>query len=113
MENSSILSCYLGFYALFNMNKNCSHLSVYLISALTMIQIIDNSGMKDMMRSCPNALVKFQVYNKENDATYADKRLNRIKTKNTIPMGPWAKMIVEGILQSSLGSSFIATIELY
>ncbi|XP_065060530.1 cation channel sperm-associated protein 2-like isoform X2 [Rhopilema esculentum] len=58
-------------------------------------EVKNNSGMKDMMRSCPNALVKFQVYNKENDATYADKRLNRIKTKNTIPLGPWAKMIVE------------------
>lgn len=54
--------------------------------------------MNEMMRTCSNALVKFQVYNKDNDATYADKRLNRIKTKNTIPMGPWAKMVVESIL---------------
>ena len=54
--------------------------------------------MNEMMRTCSNALVKFQVYDRGEDATYADKRLNRIKTKNTIPMGPWAKMVVESIL---------------
>lgn len=50
------------------------------------------------MRTSPNALVKFEVYNERENPTYKDKRLNRIKTKNTVPMGPWAKMVVEGIL---------------
>ena len=53
--------------------------------------------MNIMMKTCANALVKFKLYNQKERPTYADKRLNRIKTKNAIPVGPWAKMVVESI----------------
>ena len=58
----------------------------------------DEDGMKEMLRSCPNALIKFQVYRKTGNIAYKDKRLNRTKAKHAIPLGPWAKMVVESIL---------------
>ena len=60
--------------------------------------ILDDKNMHEMMRNSPNALVKFEVYSKNEVMKYTDKRLNRIKTKNAIPLGPWAKMVVESIL---------------
>ena len=54
--------------------------------------------MTEMMRSCPKTLFKFQVYDNNEEMTYKDKRLNRTKTKHTIPLGPWAKMVVGSIL---------------
>ena len=50
--------------------------------------------MADMLRESPHALVKFQVYTTKVEYTYEDRRLNRVKTKNTIPFGPWARMVV-------------------
>ncbi len=61
---------------------------------------LDDTSMSDMMRNFPNALVKFELYSHSEEMRYRDKRLNRIKTKNTIPLGPWAKQVVEGILFS-------------
>eukprot|EP00112_Aurelia_sp_Birch-Aquarium-sp1_P010828 Seg2299.5 transcript_id=Seg2299.5/GoldUCD/mRNA.D3Y31 product="Cation channel sperm-associated protein 2" protein_id=Seg2299.5/GoldUCD/D3Y31 len=58
-------------------------------------EVRDDSGMTEMLRSCPNALIKFQVYDKNEEMTYKDKRLNRTRTKHTIPLGPWAKLVVE------------------
>ena len=48
-----------------------------------------------MLKENPHGLVKFQVYSTKGESTYEDRRLNRVKTKNAIPFGPWAKMIVE------------------
>lgn len=58
-------------------------------------EVKDANKMDEMMRTCSNALVKFQVYTHGGDTAYADRRLNRIKTKSSIPMGPWAKMVVQ------------------
>ena len=59
------------------------------------LSIIENPAiMEDMLRESPHALVKFQVYTAKVECTYEDRRLNRVKTKNTIPFGPWARMIV-------------------
>jgi len=54
--------------------------------------------MAKMLKEHPHSLVKFQVYSTKGETTYEDRRLNRVKTKNAIPFGPWAKMIVESIL---------------
>ena len=51
-----------------------------------------------MLKETPHALVKFQVYTSKGETTYDDRRLNRVKTRNTIPFGPWARMIHESIL---------------
>ena len=51
--------------------------------------------MDKMLKENPHGLVKFQVYSTKGETTYEDRRLNRVKTKNAIPFGPWAKMIVE------------------
>ena len=59
------------------------------------LSIIENPAiMEDMLLESPHALVKFQVYTAKVECTYEDRRLNRVKTKNTIPFGPWARMIV-------------------
>eukprot|EP00794_Sanderia_malayensis_P009747 gene9747-10744_t len=63
-----------------------------------------DASMDSMMKSFPNALVKFETYSKTEEMIYTDRRLNRIKTKNTIPFGPWAKMVVEEIQQMSAES---------
>ena len=63
--------------------------------------------MNIMMRTCANALVKFKLYNQKERPTYTDKRLNRIKTKNAIPVGPWAKMVVESIFLKSMSLIFL------
>ena len=48
-----------------------------------------------MLIECPKAVIKFQLYSRKSDKTYEDRRLNRVKTKNTIPLGPWARKLVE------------------
>ncbi|XP_057308446.1 cation channel sperm-associated protein 2-like [Hydractinia symbiolongicarpus] len=52
------------------------------------------AAMFKMLRETPHALVKFHVYTTKAEVTYDDRRLNRVKTKNTIPFGPWARMII-------------------
>lgn len=59
---------------------------------------LDSTELMDkMLKENPHGLVKFQVYSTKGETTYEDRRLNRVKTKNAIPFGPWAKMIVESM----------------
>ena len=60
------------------------------------LSVLDSEELMDkMLKENPHGLVKFQVYSTKEETTYEDRRLNRVKTKNAIPFGPWAKMIVE------------------
>lgn len=54
--------------------------------------------MKQLLRETPQGLIKFQMYSssKKDEQRFKDRRLNRIKNKNTIPLGPWAHTVVEG-----------------
>ena len=52
--------------------------------------------MTKLLKECPQGLIKFQMYSKKDEQRFTDRRLNRIKNKNTIPLGPWAHTIVEG-----------------
>ena len=53
--------------------------------------------MKQLLRESPQGLIKFQMYSKKDEQRFTDRRLNRIKNKNTIPLGPWAHTVIEGI----------------
>ena len=52
--------------------------------------------MKQLLRETPQGLIKFQMYTKKDEQRFTDRRLNRIKNKNTIPLGPWAHTVIEG-----------------
>lgn len=59
---------------------------------------LDDDVMKQLLRETPQGLIKFQMYSssKKDEQRFKDRRLNRIKNKNTIPLGPWAHTVVEG-----------------
>ena len=52
--------------------------------------------MKELLRNTPEGLIKFQMYSKKDEQRFTDRRLNRVKNKNTIPLGPWAHTVIEG-----------------
>ena len=60
------------------------------------LPISDDEVMKQLLRESPQGLIKFQMYSKKDEQRYTDRRLNRIKNKNAIPLGPWAHTVIEG-----------------
>lgn len=64
--------------------------------------ISDDEVMKQLLRESPQGLIKFQMYTKKDEQRFTDRRLNRVKNKNTIPLGPWAHTVIEGIKISKL-----------
>ncbi|XP_015753936.1 PREDICTED: cation channel sperm-associated protein 2-like [Acropora digitifera] len=60
-------------------------------------EVTDDDVMKQLLRETPQGLIKFQMYSssKKDEQRFKDRRLNRIKNKNTIPLGPWAHTVVE------------------
>ncbi|XP_046839003.1 cation channel sperm-associated protein 2-like [Xenia sp. Carnegie-2017] len=58
-------------------------------------EIQDPDIMDKLLKESPFSLVKFQVYSKRNDLKFNDRRLNRVRNKNKIPFGPWARTVTE------------------
>ncbi|CAH3138853.1 unnamed protein product [Pocillopora meandrina] len=58
-------------------------------------EITDDEVMKQLLRETPQGLIKFQIYSKKDEQRFADRRLNRVKNKNAIPLGPWAHTVIE------------------
>ncbi|XP_022802655.1 cation channel sperm-associated protein 2-like isoform X2 [Stylophora pistillata] len=58
-------------------------------------EITDDEVMKQLLRETPQGLIKFQVYSKKDEQRFTDRRLNRVKNKNAIPLGPWAHTVIE------------------
>lgn len=58
--------------------------------------VSDDEVMKQLLRETPQGLIKFQIYSKKDEQRFADRRLNRVKNKNAIPLGPWAHTVIEG-----------------
>lgn len=50
--------------------------------------------MEKLLKESPQGLVKFQLYSKKDEQRFHDRRLNRVKNKNSIPLGPWAHTVV-------------------
>lgn len=57
----------------------------------------DDEVMKQLLRETPQGLIKFQMYSKKDEQRFTDRRLNRVKNKNAIPLGPWAHTVIEGM----------------
>ena len=57
----------------------------------------DDEVMKQLLRESPQRLIKFQMYSKKDEQRFTDRRLNRVKNKNAIPLGPWAHTVIEGM----------------
>ena len=67
------------------------------VSQQTWLDLIsDDEVMKQLLRESPQGLIKFQMYTKKDEQRFTDRRLNRVKNKNTIPLGPWAHTVIEG-----------------
>ncbi|XP_058956798.2 cation channel sperm-associated protein 2-like isoform X1 [Pocillopora verrucosa] len=58
-------------------------------------EVTDDEVMKQLLRETPQGLIKFQIYSKKDEQRFADRRLNRVKNKNAIPLGPWAHTVIE------------------
>ncbi|XP_078367481.1 cation channel sperm-associated protein 2-like isoform X1 [Oculina patagonica] len=58
-------------------------------------EITDDEVMKQLLRESPQGLIKFQMYSKKDEQRFTDRRLNRVKNKNAIPLGPWAHTVIE------------------
>lgn len=50
--------------------------------------------MHSLLKDNPQGLIKFQLYTKKDEQRFHDRRLNRVKNKNRIPLGPWAHTVV-------------------
>ena len=74
---------------------------------------VDDDVMKQLLRETPQGLIKFQMYSKKDEQRFTDRRLNRIKNKNTIPLGPWAHTVIEGTinLTSIIGVPIITKVK--
>ena len=51
--------------------------------------------MDKLLKESPFSLVKFQVYSKREEMKFNDRRLNRVRNKNRIPFGPWARTVAD------------------
>lgn len=58
--------------------------------------------MEKLLYESPQQMVNFKVYKRdtvgEEDGGELDRRLMRIKNQNHLPLGVWAKWVVESIL---------------
>ena len=58
--------------------------------------------MDKLLKESPFSLVKFQVHSKRDEMKFNDRRLNRVRNKNRIPFGPWARSVTESTLKSNM-----------
>ncbi|KAK3733236.1 hypothetical protein QZH41_002002 [Actinostola sp. cb2023] len=61
--------------------------------------------MDALLKDSPQGLIKFQLYSKKDEQRFHDRRLNRVKNKNSIPLGPWAHTVVVKVMKFSSGTA--------
>ena len=69
------------------------------------VSVIEPGILEKVLLSTPEQMVKFKVYIRDergDEADMIDRRLTRIKNQNKLPLGVWAKMVVESILKCYL-----------
>lgn len=62
---------------------------------MLILSFAEDEVMYKLLKESPHALIKFQMYSKKEEQKFGDRRLNRLKNKNSIPLGPWAHTVVE------------------
>ena len=70
-------------------------------SVVILILPIEPANLEKVLLENPEQMIKFKVYKREEieeiDAD-VDRRLNRVKNQNKLPLGVWASWVVESIL---------------
>ena len=58
--------------------------------------------MEKLLYEAPQQMVNFKVYKRDqvDQVADVDRRLTRIKNQNHLPLGVWAKWVVESILMA-------------
>ncbi len=67
--------------------------------------MVEPGILEKVLQSTPEQMVKFKVYIRDvrdDEVGMIDRRLTRIKNQNKLPVGVWAKMVVESILKCYL-----------
>ena len=76
-------------------------MSCYPIYEYGFFLITEPGILEKVLLNTPEQLVKFKAYirdEKDDDTDMIDRRLTRIKNQNRLPLGVWAKMVTESIL---------------
>ena len=66
------------------------------------ISMVEPGILEKVLLNTPEQMVKFKVYIRDergDEADVVDRRLTRIKNQNKLPLGVWAKLVVESILK--------------
>ena len=69
------------------------------------VSMVEPGILEKVLLNTPEQMVKFKVYKRDerdDEADMIDRRLTRIKNQNKLPLGVWAKMVVESILKITL-----------
>ena len=64
--------------------------------------MVEPGILEKVLLNTPEQLVKFKVYKRDergDEDDMVDRRLTRIKNQNKLPLGVWAKLVVESILE--------------
>ena len=71
----------------------------------SIVSMVEPGILEKVLLNTPEQMVKFKVYKRDerdDEADMIDRRLTRIKNQNKLPLGVWAKMVVESILKITL-----------
>ena len=68
------------------------------------LYVTDGEILRKMLLEAPHQLIKFKVYRHDGETaeTNVDRRLTRVKNKNKLPLGVWARSVVEGQCDATL-----------
>ena len=63
------------------------------------IPVEDSALLEKLLLDNPEQTVKFKVYKRDScpEISSVDRRLTRVKNKNRLPVGVWARWVVESI----------------
>ena len=70
-----------------------------LLSMILHILVEDSALLEKLLLDNPEQTVKFKVYKRDccPEISSVDRRLTRVKNKNRLPVGVWARWVVESI----------------
>ena len=70
-----------------------------LLSMILHILVEDSALLEKLLLDNPDQTVKFKVYKRDccPEISSVDRRLTRVKNKNRLPVGVWARWVVESI----------------
>ena len=82
----------------------CEDNSISTIYSLSKVEkalpsaIPDPALLEKLLVETPMQMVKFKAYKRDGAPPTIDRRLTRVRNRNRMPLGAWAKWLVERIL---------------